>query len=98
MESEFDQRQLTQMKFLITRLQNRTVGVSKFVADQWALVENLKEIDPLWKDNYYQLVNVIEDLYAVALDQGHKELQPSDELVFDETLKKMLSLLDIVAI
>lgn len=90
MVNDFDRRQLNQMRNLIDLLEKRQVGVSKFVSDQWALVEMLQSIDKKWKDEYFSLVNVIEDIYAAALDRGQQQMDPSDAKTIEDTLKKMV--------
>ncbi|WP_331337155.1 hypothetical protein [Bdellovibrio sp.] len=94
MQSDFDRLQLSQMKSLIGLLQKRQVGISKFVSDQWSLVEMLQEIDTHWKVDYFSLVNEIEDLYAAAVDQGKKEMDQKDIQTIDKVLEKMLILIE----
>ncbi len=94
MVNDFDQRQLNQMRIQIELVQKRQVGISKFVSDQWALVEMLQSIEQKWKNEYFSLVNIIEDLYATSLDKGKQQIDENDVQIIDETLKKMLSLLE----
>lgn len=90
MQNDFDRRQLNQMRNLIDLLQKRQIGISKFVSDQWALVEMLQSIDKRWKDEYFSLVNVIEDIYSTALDREKEQMDPTDVQSIEDTLKKML--------
>lgn len=90
MVNDFDRRQLNQMRNLIDLLQKRQVGISKFVSDQWALVEMLQFVDKKWKDDYFSLVNVIENIYATALDRGQQQMDPDDVRTIADTLKEMV--------
>ncbi len=90
MVNDFDRRQLNQMRNLIDLLQKRQVGISKFVSDQWALVEMLQSVDKKWKDDYFSLVNVIENIYATALDRGQQQMDPDDVGTIADTLKEMV--------
>lgn len=95
MEHEFEQRQLQQMRNLIERLKRKEVGLSKFVTDQWAIIEMLETTDKQWKDDYLSLVNAIETIFAIALDATDGKLGPKDVKAINETLDKMISLLSI---
>jgi len=54
----------------VQELMAKQRSISKFVADQWALLELIKLTDKHWLKAYYDLVNSIEDTYATAADQG----------------------------
>lgn len=94
MVNDFDRRQLNQMRNLIDLFQKRQIGISKFVSDQWALVEMLQSIDKKWKDEYFALVNVIEDLYANSLDRGQTQMSLADVQTIEGAVEKMLMSLD----
>ena len=96
MDNSLDQRQLKQMKLLIERLQSRRIAVSKFVTDQWALIEQLKNVDSAWMDEYNNHVNTIEDLYAAYADQGNSKMPEADTQTLEATLKTMVQSLDSI--
>lgn len=88
MINDFDYRQIKQMKSLIVRLQNNQIGYSKFVSDQWTLVEYLQSIDQKWKAEYFSLISIIEDVFSTALDRNKEKLDQNDTETIEETLKK----------
>ena len=55
--SEFDVRQLNQMKNLVHAAKEQRIDYSRFVNDQWVAIDLLSSIPYEWKVNYFNLVN-----------------------------------------
>jgi hypothetical protein len=94
--NEFDKRQLGQMKALIGRLREGQIPLHQFVTDQWALVDMLEGIGTKWKERYFSLVNIIEDIYATMLDSGRASFDLNESKIVEDSLNKMLVLLSAV--
>ena len=91
--SDFDLRQLQQMRLLVVRVQEGQLPLHQFITDQWALLEMLESVQSDWKDAYLSEVNSIEDIYASMLEQGRKSLDSNEKKSVDRAIGEMLTLL-----
>ena len=84
--SDYDRRQYKMMLELLNAFDARSVGLEKIIADLEALLRLLEDTDKVWKRAFHKQWVVLEEVYAVALDRGLKQLPPdSQKLVEDAT-------------
>lgn len=89
----YDIRQLGVMKNLISNLKEGKIGFNKFIVDHWTLLGLLKVTSKSWKDQYLEVVNELELLYASALDRGEAKLNSSDARAVDLIISKLEQLI-----
>ncbi|HEX7672535.1 MAG TPA: hypothetical protein VF412_00120 [Bdellovibrio sp.] len=84
---DFTARQIDRMKSLCEMAILRKVDPSKFVRDQWALIDMVKATnESLWEE-YRSIVNQVEITIAIALDEKG-QLEESDLLSIEQAVGK----------
>ncbi len=89
---EFYSRQINIMRKLCEELIARRADPVGFVSNQWTLINLVRSNNPLFWDEYQNVVNEIEIIVAISLD-GKGSLEEDEWLKIENIGKKILNLL-----
>lgn len=77
-EAELDQRHYQRMLAVLDRLDQGHAGLGHAIGDLAALIESVSELDEAGRNEFRQAWGLLEDVYAVNLDQGAPPLSADD--------------------
>ncbi len=87
MISEFDARQLRKMKLQLAAFQCGELGPEGFIGDMDFLLSAMEDIPLEWKQRAHEFVVTLEEVYAVALDLGHTEIDEQGRRFIAEAIE-----------
>ncbi len=90
----YDQRQYALMIARIDDYRHGHIGIEKLVNDLEALIDVLEEVSEDWRSLLYSNWGILEEVYAVALDQEVTTLSQADNSLIAEglnILEKMIN-------
>src|SRR5690242_20504672 len=77
-QKQHDQRQYSRMQDCIQAFEGKRLNMSQLISDLHGLMNALQAPDPEWVRRYYREWAVLDDIYAIAADEGHEKLPPKD--------------------
>lgn len=78
--TEYNARQYDLMLGALDAFDKKAIALGKLVSTLDGLLSALKDVDKEWKDAALKQWGVLEDVLAVALDRGVKEI-PSEHMI-----------------
>jgi hypothetical protein len=90
---EHDQRQFEQMITQIARYEDGATNLASLIAALDALLEALEGVEDEWKSAFRAEWWTLEQVYAVALDQGQMDLPLESRRFVSEAIENMKHLL-----
>ncbi len=91
--NEYSLRQINMMQKLCDDLVAQHADPSKFVTNQWALIDLVQADDPSFWSQYQSVVNEIETVVAIALDAKGK-IGPEEWVEIKRIAMRMQALLN----
>jgi hypothetical protein len=79
--NDYNQRQLARMLELLCNYEHGAGTLRRTIDDIDALLECLESPDSSWKSDFRRAWSILEECYAVALDQGQDEPRINDSRV-----------------
>lgn len=96
--SEHDRRQYRLMLERLALYKDDKIGVQTLITDLESLVTSLDDISPNWKDKFYEWWGILEEVYAVALDEGRVPSSREDLDLIDQAVDDIERLIQSVGI
>ena len=98
MISEFDARQLRKVKLQLAAFQRGELSLADFIGDIDFLLNAMEDIPLEWKQRVHEFVVILEEVYAVALDVGHTEIDEQGRRFVAEAIEGIYRCLEEVQI
>lgn len=85
----YDERQYRLMLGRLDAYQRGQIGLSPLITDLEALCDALQNTTADWRQDFWQKWGKLEDVYAIALDEGRSELEPTEEVVVNQVINNL---------
>src|SRR5215212_2967614 len=90
--SAYDQRQYNRMLDLLEAYERKHISLGTLIGNLEALLESLERVSANWPNSFLREWGVLEEIYAVALDQGATRLEDQDLQLIGDTTAKLKNL------
>lgn len=98
MISEYDARQLRKMKLQLAAFQRGELSLAGFIGDVDFLLNAMEAVPLEWKQRVHEFVVTLEEVYAMALDLGHTEVDEQGQRFVAEAIEGMQRCLDEIKV
>lgn len=98
MISEFDAYQLRKMKLQLAAFRDGELSLAGLIGDVDFLLNAMEAIPTEWKQRVHEFVVTLEEVYAVALDLGHTEVDEQGQRFVAEAIEGIQHCLEEIKI
>jgi len=94
--SPFDARQLSRMCQTVADYRAGSIQIGTVISNFDGLLKAMEDVSPEWKDSVQAEINVLDLVWAAALDQKRKQWSEQDRDLIEKTLTLLERLLEEV--
>lgn len=89
MITEYDNRQLVKMKQQLASFKKDELSIGSLIGDLYFLLNAMESMEMAWKEKIQEEVDVLEEVYAVALDSEAEQIDEVYTSFIYQSVKKL---------